>query len=415
MEKQILYITALFVFTCCSNPTENRKEQNQINKKSTYSPGTFGYDIELLSKRQDLVLLQGKKAGSLVAVSPAWQGRVMTSTFSGYEGESLGWINHELIQSGRTEEHINAFGGEDRFWMGPEGGQYSIYFKPGVSFTFENWFVPAEIDTEPFDIIDQGSAEVSFRKEMSLLNYSNTRFDLLVERGVKLLDQTEVSDLLGISTAGLDMVAYETVNTITNTGKNAWTKESGMLSIWILGMFRPSASTTVVIPFLTGPDSELGARVNDTYFGKIPGDRSIVGEDVLFFMADGKKRGKIGIPANRVLPFMGAYNEELNLLTIVSFTLDRRNKDYVNSMWEIQEDPFCGDVINSYNDGPLDDGSQMGPFFELESSSPAAGLEPDSSLIHVHRTIHLTGDKAKLDSICQKILGVTLAEVYAAF
>jgi len=380
-----------------------------------FKPGTFGYDIDLMGSHHDLFLLKGEDGQSVVAVSPAWQGRVMTSTLNGLDGKSLGWINHELIQTDRTEKHIHAYGGEDRFWLGPEGGQFSIYFKPGVPFTFENWFVPAEIDTEPFDVIDQSRAYVSFRKEMSLLNYSNTRFDLLVERGVKLLDQTEVSGLLGISTAGLDMVAYETVNTITNTGKNAWTKESGMLSIWILGMFRPSESTTVIIPFLPGPDADLGARVNDTYFGKIPGDRLIVEDDVLFFRADGRKRGKIGISANRVMPFMWAYSEELNLLTIVNFTFDKRNKNYVNSMWEIQEDPFSGDVINSYNDGPLEDGSQMGPFFELESSSPAAGLEPDSSLIHIHRTIHLTGDKAKLDSISQKILGVTLAEIYAAF
>jgi hypothetical protein len=29
--------------------------------------------------------------------------------------------------------HINVFGGEDRFWLGPEGGQFSIFFaKDGV-------------------------------------------------------------------------------------------------------------------------------------------------------------------------------------------------------------------------------------------------------------------------------------------
>ncbi|MBL7111759.1 MAG: hypothetical protein ISS19_07455 [Bacteroidales bacterium] len=382
---------------------------------TAFLPGTFGYDIELIGSQHELVILKGENEQSVIAVSPAWQGRVMTSSLAGPEGKSLGWINHELIQSGRTEEHIHAYGGEDRFWLGPEGGQFSIYFKPGIQFTFENWFVPEEIDTKPFDIIDQSQSEVSFRKAMSLLNYSNIRFDLLVERKVKLLDPKGVSRVLGLETPGLDMVAYESVNTITNTGKNEWTKESGMLSIWILGMFQPSESTTVIIPFISGSDSDLGARVNDTYFGKIPDDRLKVAEDVLFFLADGKKRGKIGISTKRVQEFMGAYNEETNLLTIVNFTLDKENTDYVNSMWELQEDPFSGDVINSYNDGPLEDGSQMGPFFELESSSPAAGLAPGSSLTHVHRTIHITGDKAKLDSISQKVLGVTLAEVYAAF
>jgi hypothetical protein len=415
MKKRIFFIYAIIILAGCSNNNVNNKLFNRNNMDFTFSPGTFGYDIELISTHQELVLLKGENGKSVVAVSPAWQGRVMTSSLAGPEGKSLGWINHELIQSGRTEKHIHSYGGEDRFWLGPEGGQFSIYFKPGAPFTFENWFVPEEIDTKSFDIIDQSLSEVRFRKAMSLWNYSNIRFDLLVERQVKLLDHEEVSGLIGLPTSGLDLVAYETDNTITNTGKNAWTKESGMLSIWILGMFQPSPSTTVIIPFIPGLDSDLGARVNDNYFGKIPDDRIKVEEDVLFFLADGKKRGKIGISANRAKEFMGAYNEETNLLTIVNITLDKENTDYVNSKWEVQERPFSGDVINSYNDGPLEDGSQMGPFFELESSSPAAGLAPGSSLTHIHRTIHLTGDKAMLDSISQKVLGVTLAEVYAAF
>ncbi|MCK4751551.1 MAG: hypothetical protein KAT15_31050, partial [Bacteroidales bacterium] len=109
------------------------------------------------------------------------------------------------------------------------------------------------------------------------------------------------------------------------------------------------------------------------------------------------------------------YNEETNMLTIVNFSHHRKDSLYVNSKWELQEDPFSGDVVNSYNDGPFEEGSQMGPFFELESSSPAAGLAPGSSLTHIHRTLHLMGDKAILDSISQKVLGVTLAEIYAAF
>ena len=80
------------------------------------------------------------------------QGRVLTSTAQGDDGLSFGWINRDLIASGERQEHMNAFGGEDRFWLGPEGGQYSIYFAPGTSFTLNNWYVPAEIDWDPFNI-----------------------------------------------------------------------------------------------------------------------------------------------------------------------------------------------------------------------------------------------------------------------
>jgi len=43
---------------------------------------------------------------------------VLTSTADGLGGASFGWINRELIASGRLQPHMNAFGGEDRFWMG---------------------------------------------------------------------------------------------------------------------------------------------------------------------------------------------------------------------------------------------------------------------------------------------------------
>ncbi len=71
----------------------------------------------------------------------------MTSTTDGRNGPSFGWVNHELIASRKQVEHMNAFGGEERIWLGPEGGQFSVYFKKGTEFTFDNWFVPAAFDT----------------------------------------------------------------------------------------------------------------------------------------------------------------------------------------------------------------------------------------------------------------------------
>ena len=67
----------------------------------------------------------------------------MTSTAGGDAGLSFGWINRELIASGKLLPHMNAFGGEDRFWMGPEGGQFSIFFAKGAKFEFADWFTPA--------------------------------------------------------------------------------------------------------------------------------------------------------------------------------------------------------------------------------------------------------------------------------
>ncbi|MFQ6127016.1 MAG: DUF6786 family protein, partial [Candidatus Heimdallarchaeota archaeon] len=85
---------------------------------------------------------------------------------------------------------------------------------------------------------------------------------------------------------------------------------------------------------------------------------------------------------------------------------------YVNSMWQLQDQPYKGDVVNSYNDGPAEPGARpLGPFYELETSSPAAQLKPGETIFHIHRTYHLQGPEADLDAVAQATLGVTIAEI----
>ena len=98
----------------------------------------------------------------------------------------------------------------------------------------------------------------------------------------------------------------------------------------------------------------------------------------------------------------------------MSYTQPAGASDYVNSMWEIQKQPYRGDVVNSYNDGPPAPGAKpLGPFYELETSSPAAALEPGKSLTHVHRTFHFQGERALLDTLARKLLGASLEEIEA--
>jgi hypothetical protein len=177
-------------------------------------------------------------------------------------------------------------------------------------------------------------------------------------------------------------------------------------------MFSPSPETTVVIPFNAGDEAVLGSKVNDEYFGKVPADRLVVKDDVLFYKGDGKQRGKIGLSAKRAKPIFGSYDATNNVLTIVQYTKPRGATNYVNSMWKMQEDPYNGDVVNSYNDGPLEGGQkQLGPFYELETSSPALELGPNESGLHIHRVFHLVGPEDKLGKIAQATLGVKLEEI----
>ena len=66
--------------------------------------------------------------------------------------------------------------------------------------------------------------------------------------------------------------------------------------------------------------------------------------------------------------------------------------------------------------GPPAPGAKpLGPFYELESSSPAAALAPGKSLTHVHRTIHLQGPETVLAPVAERTLGVKLADIQKAF
>ncbi len=115
----------------------------------------------------------------------------------------------------------------------------------------------------------------------------------------------------------------------------------------------------------------------------------------------------------RAKPLVGSYDAINKVLTVVRFNLPEDQIKYVNSLWEIQDKPYAGDAINAYNDGPLEDGSQMGPFYELESSSPAAFLQTDEKLVHVHRTYHFQGDTDALETLSKAIFGLGLDEIVA--
>ena len=403
-----LLLTIVIILTGCSKTPPVQKE--------TETAKNFGQDLSFLKEHTDITVLSDEAGASQIAIAPAYQGRIMTSTAGGSTGASYGFIKYDLIASGQIQKHINPYGGEDRFWIGPEGGQYSIFFAKDVPFDLEHWFTPAVIDTEAFDLVSSTAQTAVFQKKTQLTNYSGTVFGLTIDREVALLDRATAAAKLGI---GIDkkvkMVAYESINRITNTGKDAWQKETGLLSIWILGMFKHSPTTIVVCPYVAGSEEELGPIVNDAYFGKVPADRLAITEKAVYFSGDGQYRSKIGLSPSRAKPAAGGYDADAGLLTIIQYTKPEGATDYVNSMWELQDKPYAGDVVNSYNDGPSEPGAEpFGPFYELETSSPAAALKPGESISHTHRTIHLQGTEAQLDPIAQKVLGVSIADIKTA-
>ncbi|GIZ09681.1 DUF6786 family protein [Flavobacterium sp. UMI-01] len=416
----ILMLSLGLMISC--NDKKKSEQENTVSDTEQHqtenTAGTYGDDVNFMKKHIELIELTDDSNQSKVAVAASLQARVMTSSAHGDQGRSYGWINKELFESKETQEHINVYGGEERFWLGPEGGQFSIFFKKGSRFILEDWYTPKLIDLEPFDVKSVSKNKAVFTKKASLVNYSGFQFDMGIEREVAVLSKQEIQKELGLGTIAdeIKTVAYQTTNTITNVGKTNWEKETGLLSIWLLGMFNHSPTTTIVLPYVQGSEAELGAVVNDAYFGKVPADRLKVADKVVYFKGDGEYRSKIGLSPARAKNLVGSYDSKKGILTLIKYKKPANVTDYVNSMWEIQKNPFGGDVVNAYNDGAPKEGEKpLGPFYELESSSPALALKPGQSGTHVQLTCHIEGNEASLNPIVQKLFGVSIDEIKKAF
>ena len=391
-----------------------------INKKETkmeaMEKGTFGYDLQFLTAKDDkLVVLSGNEGRTQILVSPKYQAKVFTSTTEGLAGKSLGFVNYKVLDSDETNEHMNGYGGENRFWLGPEGGQYSVYFKKDDEQVYDHWHTPKPIDIEPWEIHLMSAKKVSFTKEMTVDNYLGNTLKLVVYRSIALLEMPEIQSGLNLEISpAVNVTAYSTDNRITNLNDFEWTKETGAICIWILDMFIPSPNAVTVIPFQIGEEDALGKIVTSDYFGEIPADRLKIKDGLIFLKTDGKYRSKLGLNAARTTAIAGNYDPDTKRLTVITFDVEN-DAVYLNQAWDPSKDPLKGDAMNAYNDGPLEDGSIMGPFLELESVSPAAFLKPQASISHLHMVYHFTGEEKDLNPIAEKLFGVTANEIKNIF
>ncbi len=412
MLKYIFPIVIMSITASCNDNNHEQTSSASADASARAKEGSFGYDLAFLKKHDDPVVLTSGSAQ--VIVSPKYQGKVFTSTAAGDSGLSFGWVNYKAFDA-KTDEHMNAYGGENRLWLGPEGGKFSLFFKPGAKMEFANWKTPPAYDTESWDVDAKDSQSVTMHKEMAVQNYAGTNLSLKIDRKVEIIAKPEVFSSLHLSADdSLQVVGYTTHNSITNTGKTDWTEKTGMPCIWMLDMFKPSPETVILVPFSNRNKEAFDKVATTNYFGEISADRLKHTDSVLYFKADGKSRGKLGIHPSKSKPMAGSYDALHKVLTIVEFEIDPSAK-YLNQEWRTDRAPFSGDAVNAYNDGPLADGSQMGPFYELESVSPAAFLKQGQSLSHTHSVFHFTGSEPALNEVSLKLLGASLNDIRKMF
>jgi hypothetical protein len=381
---------------------------------------TYGEAREFLSKHTQLVELTGDDAR--IAVAPQYQGRVMTSSCDGLDGMSFGFINRDFIAAGQKNPHFNNYGGEERLWISPEGGQFSLWFKPGVkNQTLADWYTPPELNDGDWPVVSRSDdASVHMAKRMKMQNNSGAMFDLDIVRTVRLLSTGDCREVLGdaaletMTTSGAKTVAYETSNNVANRGQ-AMCKEQGLVSIWMLGMFNAGEQSVILVPYKSGDSARLGPVVQSDYFGKVPAERLKTLPEAVLFRADGRFRSKIGTSQHRAKNIVGSIDFQANVLTLVKFSMpdDSEKHLYISNLWGgPHAHPYIGDVMNCYNDGPPEPGQAgMGAFYELESLSPAKELKTAESLTHNNITVHIRADIDILSKLAEEILGVDLEKV----
>jgi len=360
----------------------------------------FARDVQFLKEFADAVVLEAPGGGK-VAVSPKLTGRVMTSAFSDNE-PGFGLVNREAITRPPVARGFNNYGGEDRLWLAPEGGPYGLFFDPGAKQELANWYVPPAMDGGVRTPTGQDAASVSFHERIALQNVEGVKFDLSIDRKVEALAKDELEKLLGAALPeGARFVAFRTTNKVTNEAKAALPADA-LVAPWILGQFRPSPKTTVLLPYKGAEDV-----IKKDYFGVVPPDRlALLPEGdggVARFKGDAQLRSKIGVSAAGALGWLGAWDAQRKVLTLVNHSLPPAGTVVPDCNWT---DPNprakSGDVATSYNHG------EEPRFFELESIGPALGAAPKSSVTQVQTTIHLAAEPAALAEIAKRLLRAKL-------
>lgn len=389
----IAWVSAMGLFACTAiNPFGEQ--------------GSFVYDLAIIDKHHDPIVLSDGNAKIIVLAE--YQGRVMTSTLNGDTGASLGWINHDHLLTKQEKPRV---GGADRLWFGPETGDYSLFFKPNTERIPKNIIIQAAFSTLPFNVTSKNKTTVTFAQNIQMQNYQGFMFDVAVNRKISLFNADKIKTDLGITYQNINAVGFGANTVITNSGKQDWTKDTGLISIWDLGAFVPSSKNVAVIPIKNQLENVT------RYFTPTKASHTKITNEVVYYRADANYMNKIGIPPENTKPLMASYDPENGVLTVVTFQFNDNPADiYVNSVWYPESyDNYNGDVTNIFNDGVAGEVGPFGPFYELESSSNAKPLKTGESQSHFHNTYHFQGDIDELNAISLTLLGVSLHDIENAF
>ena len=285
-------------------------------------------------------------------LAPGLQGRILTSEVGGVQ---TGFVNLEAIAAGEVSDQFNNFGGQDRFWIGPEPG---LYFEPPDRIERTAWRVPRVLNEGSWEVVETSLERVILKREMELVNDLGTQFKVLVQRELGQISRDDLSRELGVDVDDAHgSVAFSgsySHNQLINVGE-AWTRDTGLLNVWILGQFNAGPNTVVIAPFRGNDElddsavastadaadleAKAGPEFNDEYFGKVSRDtpdRLQVSGNAVIFRADAKREGKFGLGPLRSTGVAGSFDADANLLIVVKFSV-HPDQSYASSSLTVFE------------------------------------------------------------------------------
>jgi uncharacterized protein DUF6786 len=358
-------------------------------------------------------VLSGRDAQRKVLVCPELAGRVMGTSWAGENGPFGGFIDEQAFREGMKDIWDN-WGGEERYWLGPEGGQFGLMFRDQCA-CFENYHVQEGFNRTPYEVIEVSplAKSLTMHCRMRLTNKIGTRFDIEVTRRITVLDDCPYTNGCGDS---VRFVGFQSESSLMNIGERPFTRETGALAHWHLGQFLVGEHVVGIIPYRT--DGDGAPSVREDYFkdfcigGAIASNRYWLLNNCALFKADGKVRAKIGQNRSRATGLLGSYNLETNEIVLLDYDFYPR-LEYAASYWYEQPLPYEGDVISFSAEGPESAGAAPGRCYELEALSPALFLYPGESFTWRTRTMHLAGPRRVLAGICQRFLGPNSSQLEA--
>ena len=327
--------------------------------------------LNYLAERTSVVELYDRLGGR-VAVCPEWNGRILTSTFGGLEGNSFGCINTQAIDTGDSEN----FGGEDQWTISP----LAISF--AVESTKEN--------------------NVVLRRTLRMADANGKPAEFYLMRSISLLGRQKIGTLFGDTVA--DALKQDDVSVVAFRSKNTvMSQEKACLASRQRGMFNAYPHTFIIIStppegFLTEP-----LQVDIDYLGGAPHGRIrrlLSGDSsrAQLIRADGHGWCQATIPFSAAPPIFGAVELRFGVLTLLMFDVpDGMAKDE--------------DVIRICNHGrPQRDRWGWATYYEINSFSATREFLPGSSLSLFQYVLHISADNEILDRIVREIFDVSLKE-----